>query len=184
VDTERRRAAKLATAVAVPVALLVGVVSFAVLKARTSSADQPVTNETLSTTSASTVPMVAPSLTPAHATMCLAFIAALPTTLNNLAQRRVSAGPEQNIAFGDPAITAACGTTEPKVAPTDEVYTLSQVCWYESTGPGGTAWTTLDRAVPVTVTVPDRYTSPGQWVTEFSNALVASVPAVSTPYNC
>lgn len=183
-DAERRRAARLATAVAVPVALVVGVISFAVLRARTSSTDQPVTSQTVSATSTGAVPMAVPSLTPPHATMCLAFIAALPTKLSNLDQRRVSAGPEQNVAFGDPAITAACGTTEPKVAPTDEIYTLSHVCWYETAGAGTTVWTTLDREVPVTVTVPDSYASPGQWVTQFSNALVASVPAVSTPYDC
>ncbi|HKD96308.1 MAG TPA: DUF3515 family protein [Micromonosporaceae bacterium] len=182
-DTERRRAARLATLIAVPVAVLVGFISYAVLDSRT-SAQPPVTSQTLSTGSTSDVPMAAPSLSPGRATMCLAFIAALPTTLNNLAERRVTAGPEQNIAYGDPAITAACGVAPAVVASGAIAYNVGKVCWYEETGPDASVWTTLDREVPVKVTVPNSYASPGQWVTLFANALVASVPSVPTKFQC
>ena len=182
-DPDRRRAARLATFVAVPVALLVGAVSYAVLDARTKPGT-PVTSQTLSTGSTSDVPMPAPSLSATPATMCLAFIAQLPDKLNNLPQRRVTAGPEQNIAYGDPAITAACGVA-PAVVPTGgEAFSIAQVCWYEESRPDATVWTTLDRQVPVQVTVPASYQQPGQWVTLFSNALVASVPSVPTKYQC
>lgn len=182
-DPDRRRAARLATLVAVPVALLVGLVSFQVLDSRNPDAT-PVAVQSLSTGSTSTVTMAAPTLSARHATMCLAFIAALPFTLNKLTQRHVSAGQEQNVAYGDPPITAACGVA-PAVVPADgEAYTLSQVCWYVQTRADATVWTTLDREVPVAVTVPAGYSSPGQWVTSFSDALVDSVPSVPTKYNC
>lgn len=182
-DPDRRRAARLATIVAVPVALLVGLISYTVLSTHASS-QPPVTPQTLSTGSTSDVPMPAPSLSATPATMCLAFVAALPDKLNNLLPRPVSAGREQNAAYGDPPITAACGVAPAVVSSGAEAFTIGQVCWYEETGPATTVWTTLDRAVPVRVTVPDSYTSPGQWVTPFANALVAAVPSVPTKYNC
>jgi hypothetical protein len=39
--------------------------------------------------------------------------------------------------------------------------------------------------VAVTVTIPNSYESPGQWANEFSGAIAASVPAISTvPFGC
>ena len=33
----------------------------------------------------------------------------LPATVRNLPARKVSAGPEQNAAYGEPPLTVACG---------------------------------------------------------------------------
>jgi hypothetical protein len=136
-------------------------------------------------TGSGTVVMAARSLSPKDATMCLAIVAALPVKLRNLSQRHVSAGPEQNVAYGDPPLTVACGVPPVTVAhPTDTVYPLSGVCWYATTGKDASVWTTLDRAVPVRVTVPTVYTGPGQWATEFAAALTASIPRIATKYQC
>ena len=89
--------------------------------------------------------------------MCLAFIAALPVSLNGLPERHVSAGSEQNAAYGDPAVTAACGV------PTSNSVTSG----------------------PVAVTVPEEYAQPGQWTILFSDPLIQAMPSISdVPAGC
>jgi hypothetical protein len=132
------------------------------------------------------VPMPESSL-PAHpATVCRALLAALPDTLRDRRRRPVTAGADQNAAYGDPAITVACGTGPlPSVDPVATVYPLSGVCWFAVPGPSSTAWTTLDREVTITVTVPNSYPGQGQWVIGFSGPIVATVRAVpSVPSGC
>lgn len=173
-DETTRRAARLATLVAVPVALVVAAVLIflTVGGAGRRPSDDP-------------VPMAAPKLSARQATVCRALLSQLPPAVRDLAQRPVTAGPEQNAAYGDPAITLACGTALPSFAPTDTVYPLDGVCWYPAKRPDGTAWTTLDREVPVTVTVPAAYEGPAQWVIEFSTPVAAAVPAAADPpYGC
>ena len=132
--------------------------------------------------------MPAPKLSPAHAQACLAFIAQLPTQLRNLPERHVTAGPEQNAAFGEPPVTVQCGAAQVRPAPTATVYPISGVCWFPTTGANATVWTTLDREVPVAVTVPNAYAPGGsgsaQWAAEFSAPLVSAMPSIKTPYHC
>ena len=70
------------------------------------------------------------------------------------------------------------------VAPTATVYPLSGVCWYAEERPDATVWTTLDRDVPVQVTVPRRYSAPGQWVIEFSPVVAAAQSPRPGPPGC
>jgi hypothetical protein len=176
VDRTTRQAALWATAVALPITALV-----AVLAIRAAQPD-PVARPTPSATapsprSTTPVEMAAPSLRERAATVCRALLSRLPATVQGMAQRPVTAGPEQNAAYGDPAVTVACGVPAAQVPPTAELFDLDQVCWYQTPGDGATVWTTVDREVPVRVTVPKAYDPPGQKTIAFSDALVATVPS-------
>jgi len=187
-DRATRRAALIATAVSLPVVLLIAGIAFAVFATRTANPTAASGAPTVGAGATGTVTMPAPKLSPAHAQACLAFIAQLPNKLRNLEQRHVSNGPEQNAAFGDPPITVECGATQVRPAPTDQVLTISGVCWFAQNGQASTVWTTLDREVPVAVTIPNTYAPGGagsaQWAAEFSAPLVSAMPSIETPYNC
>ena len=53
---------------------------------------------------------------------------------------------------------------------------MTSVCWYAQTDRQDTVWTTLDRPVPIAVTIPSSYADPGQWANEFSAAIVQAMP--------
>lgn len=182
-DRTTRTAALWATVIAVPVALAVAFFALSSLPSATptaapaSAAPQPV----------STVPveMPAPALAEDAQTACRALTSQLPLTLRDLPQRPVSAGPEQNAAYGDPAITVACGGDQPTFLATDLVYPLNDVCWHATETADGTTWTTVDRQIPVSVTIPQSYDSPGQWATEFSATVLSTLFAKSeVPTGC
>jgi hypothetical protein len=179
-DPANRRAALYATLVAVPVAILIGVIAFAYFASRTSTSEA----RPSAAVPTSPVAMPAPKLSPAHAQACLAFIAQLPNQLRSLPERHVTAGPEQNAAFGEPPVTVQCGAAAVRPAPTATIYPISGVCWFPTTGANATVWTTLDREVPVAVTVPNTYSGSGQWAAEFSAPLVSAMPSIKTPYHC
>ncbi|GAB3955574.1 hypothetical protein GCM10027614_65350 [Micromonospora vulcania] len=123
------------------------------------------------------VEMAAPALAARPATVCRALLSQLPSTVRDLAQRPVTAGPEQNAAYGDPALTVACGGTEPTLPATDEVWRVNGVCWHPVEQDGATTLTTVDRETLVTVRIPGSYEQPLQWVAPVSNAIVAAVPS-------
>lgn len=165
---ERRSATRVATLVAIPLALMAGFVAFQVLK------------PDVQDTGPVTVPAV--QLDERQTVVCRALMARLPDQVRDRQRRPVTAGPEQNAAFGDPAITVTCGGKEPVFAPADIVYPLSGVCWIPDAS--GTRWTTVDREVPVVVTVPEEYDPPGQWVAAFSASIDQAVLFADAPWGC
>jgi len=167
-DPIRRSAARTATLAAVPIALVVLVVSAFAYGGFGSRTPAP--------ESTAPVAMTERALSVDAVGLCQEVIAHLPDSLAGHARRPVTAGSEQNAAYGDPAITVECGTTVPTVGPTDEVYNLNGVCWYPVTGDGSIAWTTVDRTVPVTVTVPGESAGSGQFVQPFAEAVFSNVP--------
>jgi hypothetical protein len=173
-DQVTRSAARLALLVALPVALVAGLVAFWSLGGlRRHPA------------SAATGPVAVPgrSLSSADATVCLAFVAHLPATIRGLDQRPVTAGQEQNAAYGEPPITVGCGgRPAPSVRAGTLLWTLSGICWYaDQSRAGVTTWTTLDRRVPVWVTMPNSYQGQGDWVQQFTTPIRAWVPSLSPP---
>jgi Protein of unknown function (DUF3515) len=168
----------MAALIALPVAVVAGLVVFAVLGRLGPAAPGPAASGPVS--------MAAPPLSEPTAAVCRALVARLPDALRDRTRRPVTAGPEQNAAYGDPPITLTCGAGPlPSVDPTGQVYGLSGVCWYSVPGDRSTVWTAVDRTVPVTVTVPDSYDQPGQWVIEFSRPVAFAVPPASkVPYGC
>ncbi|MGC4747147.1 DUF3515 family protein [Micromonospora sp. DT201] len=176
-DRTLRGAALLATLIALPITLLVAVLAFTKL-----TPDTPAAAPTPSATAArvqSTAPveMAAPALVARPATLCRALLSQLPTSIRDLAQRPVTAGPEQNAAYGDPALTVACGGTEPTFPSTDEVWTVNRVCWHLAEETEAAVLTTVDRETLITVRVPREYEQPLQWVSPISSTIVASVPS-------
>lgn len=179
-DPISRSAARLAVIIAMPLALLAGLGAFALLSG---FSDGPAAQSP--TTSATAVAMEARPLTQREETVCQALLSQLPGTLHELPQRPVTAGPEQNAAYGEPSITVACGVPAVEYEPTDTVWSLSGVCWYAREEPDRTVWTTLDRQVPVRVTVPVAYDAPGQRVTGLSPTIVETIPSVDgIPTGC
>jgi hypothetical protein len=177
---ERTSPARLATLIALPVALLAGIASFWFLGGF--RGDQPAPPRPQST---APVQMPARALPPPQAAACGELVNRLPGVLRDRPRRPVTAGPGQNAAYGDPPITLACGVPPISLPPTAEVWLLSGVCWYSQPGGGGTRWTTVDRVTPVQVTVPSAYQAPGQWVIEFSPPIAATIPRSETvPAGC
>jgi hypothetical protein len=173
----------LAAVIALPAALVAGLVAYRVL-----GASQPHPAPSASPTPQSSAPqssapvaMPAPPLAERPATVCRALLSRLPAALRDRQRRPVTSGPEQNAAYGDPAITLACGGPAASVDPTGTVYPFGGVCWYAVAGPTASTWTTVDREVPVTVTVPNSYSGQGQWAFEFSTAIGIAVPPGGTP---
>jgi hypothetical protein len=183
-DPVTRTAAKIALLTALPLALLAGLLSFWRLggfdnHSARSAGTAPGPAAT------SVVQMPVPSLKPADATMCLAFVAHLPAKLRDLSQRPVSAGGnQQNAAYGDPPITVACGGAPVSKPADQQSWVLSGVCWYaDQSDPARTVWATLDRRVPIRVSVPAKYLPDGEGdlVSEFSAPIVAAVPSIAEP---
>lgn len=184
-DSASRNAARTATLVAVPIALLVGVLAFWQLGGFGGGAAKPAASRSATPTATGPVTVSAPELTGGAILTCRAFVAALPDDIRKLPRRPVSDGVEQNAAYGDPAITVSCGVPPVTVPPTATVYSLSGVCWYAQKQPAGSTWTTVDRTVPVSVSVPGKYDSPGQWTAEFDDTIISSVPSAKTaPAGC
>jgi len=196
-DPTTRSAALWATVIAVPIAVLVGLLIFSqVIK----GAGQPAPTAAATTPAAvpsAPVQMAAPPLPARAAEVCLAVTSQLPTTLRNLPARKVSAGPEQNAAYGEPPITVACGGAQPTMCasltetngcvPLDtELLNMNAVCWYANQQAGQTAFTTMDREIPVTVTVPTSYQQGAQWANEFSDVVVETDKSITkgVPSGC
>jgi Protein of unknown function (DUF3515) len=184
-DRATRGAALWATLIAVPVTLAVAGFTFAKLAPDSPAAAPSPSASTVRPQSTTPVELPAPALAERPATVCRALVSQLPATVRDLAQRPVTAGAEQNAAYGDPALTVACGGTPPLVQPTDEVWSVNKVCWHAVQEADATVLTTVDRETPVRVRVPKQYEQPLQWVTPISDAVVASVPAAKTaPSGC
>jgi hypothetical protein len=142
--------------------------------------------------------MDAPRLDPHAAQVCLAVTSQLPTAVRDLPARKVSAGPEQNAAYGTPPITVACGVTQPTMCervdgghpgcvPLDAVMLkMDDVCWWGQDGPAADLFTTMDREVAVQVTVPGSYQQTAQWANEFSDAVARTVKSTTkgVPTGC
>ncbi|WP_422738741.1 DUF3515 family protein [Micromonospora sp. WMMD729] len=176
-DRTVRGAALLATVIALPVTLLVAVLAFTKLAPDTPAAAPSPSASTARAQSSAPVEMAAPALAERPATVCRALLSQLPPTIRDLTQRPVTAGPEQNAAYGDPALTVACGGTEPAIPATDEVWVVNRVCWHPVEETDVTVLTTVDRETPVTLRVPRTYPQPLQWAAPISSAIVASVPS-------
>ncbi|GIJ07123.1 DUF3515 family protein [Micromonospora andamanensis] len=184
-DRTNRGAALIATAVAVPVALLVGALALSNLAPEEPAAVPQPSATTPGPVSTAPVEMAAPQLGERQAVVCRALLSQLPDSIRELPQRQVSAGPEQNAAYGDPALTVACGGDAPEVKPDDHLYLVNSVCWYAVEGPDVTELTTVDRETAVTLRVPHFYGEALQWASPVSATIVESIRSSGTaPSGC
>jgi hypothetical protein len=164
-----------ATLVAAPIVVLIAVISiwaaggFSAF-AKPAAAPSPTPQAT------SLVSMPVPALSDSVVGVCRLVVAGLPESVLGSKRRPVS-GPEQNAAYGDPPVTLACGVAAPTVAPTDDVTQISGVCWIaRPAGSTATVWTTVDRSVPVAVTVPGPSGGSAQPVVSFVDSLKTNDP--------
>lgn len=190
-DRTTRQAAIWATVVALPLTVIVALAAISRLTPADPAADPQAGADPSASASVAPVPttpvqIAAPALDERAEIVCRALLSQLPGTLRDLRQRPVSAGAEQNAAYGEPPITVACGVPAATFAPTDLVYPLDGVCWHAAEQPDATVWTTVDREIPVQVTVPATYDEPGQWVIAFADTLIETVPsdADAAPRGC
>ena len=189
-DRTKRQAALLATAVAVPLTVVVAVLAFVMLRPDDNGATPSATAAASATAtpgarSTAPVPVDAPSLAARPATVCRALVSQLPDKVRDRAQRPVQAGAEQNAAYGDPPITVACGVPAPTYPPTDGLWVVDGVCWHGVSGPDGWVLSTVDREVPVQITVPASDPQPMQWAMPLASSIIDSVPSVKTlPAGC
>lgn len=198
-DRVARTAALWATLVALPVAVLAGVLIFSTLSGGSAAAPRQ-TAPSLSPVPVPSGPvtMPAPALPARAAAVCRTALQRLPAALRGLPRRTVTAGPAQNAAYGEPAITLACGVPQPPMCPSErqtgpgcvpwdtELLNMNRICWYAQRGGAANTFTTMDREIPVRVTVPALYEQAAQWVNEFSPALAGEddTRASGVPSGC
>jgi hypothetical protein len=180
-EKKSRLPAIVATAVAVPVAVVAGVLVFNAIAPEA----EPV-HEDLSPVS-----VEVPALSEDDAVVCLALTATAPDSAGGLQARPVEGGTvadgpaaaESVMAYGDPAVVATCGVEPVAVEDTALVYKLNGVCWYSDEA--GLAWTTLDRQVPVGVSVPEAHEQPVDVLNDLSTVIAEKVPAAAeAPTGC
>ena len=198
-DPVARGAALWATAIAVPIALVVGLLVFWKMTPDKEPAAAPAASASAPVPVPSTaVRMAAPRLDARTTQVCLAVTSQLPAQLRNLPARKVSDGPEQNAAYGEPPVTVACGVPQPAMCervdggkpgcvPLDAtMLVMNGVCWWGDDQPATDIFTTMDREVAVRVSVPGSYNQTGQWANEFSEPVIKTVKSTTkgVPSGC
>jgi hypothetical protein len=111
-----------------------------------------------------------------------------PDSVAELPARPVEGGEHASefvLAYGDPAVVATCGAEALEVEDTAVVYMLDGVCWFTDEDGDGTEWTTVDRRVPVEVTVPADHEQPVDVLNGLSEAIGEAVPvSEDAPSGC
>lgn len=188
-EGKSRLPAVVATAVAVPVAVAAGVFVFNAMVPAAEDPD-PVQEDL------SPVSVEVPELSDEDAVECLALTATAPETAGGLEARIVEsdagetgaddgrvAAAEAVMAYGDPATVATCGVDPVAVEDTAAVFKLNGVCWFSDEE--GLEWTTLDRRVPVGVSVPEENEQPVDVLNDLSVVIAEKIrPAEEAPTGC
>ncbi|MGH3713310.1 MAG: DUF3515 family protein [Micromonosporaceae bacterium] len=178
-DPDIRRAAWIATLIAVPVALVAGLA----LWPRDPGPPQPDASRKPAPTVSASVD--ARKLSDRATLVCRGLLAKLPGKLGDLPRGPVSAGPEQNAAYGS-VLVLRCGVT-PVTLPetsTATVYPLSGVCWFPQRAGTAMVWTSLDRQVPVSVTITGTSDAQGQWIAGLSRYVARTPYGGKPPSGC
>ena len=156
VDSDTRRAARIAALVALPVAVVTGIVAFQLMSP--DDPDEPGSTAASARPVPSTpVEMAAPPLADRPAAVCRALLSKLSDHFGDLPRRPVTAGPEQNAAYGEPPVTVACGTAGPTPPDGAQYIEIQGICWYQDDTDGKRRWSLQGREVPVVVTGPSGF---------------------------
>lgn len=168
--SDARRAALIATAVALPVIIVVALLLTVGDDNDGSSQKDPLA--TPATSASSPLPAITVAAPPSDAATtasCTKVLEQLPVSLAGLTPRVVHSHPDSPyvVAWGDPAIVLRCGVTRPAglhAASYGEVLTVDGVDFFvvsEGDDKTGTkVFTVVDRAVYVEVSVPKAYGQP------------------------
>lgn len=183
--SDRRQAAWIATLVAIPITVVAVFVAFNFVS---SFADESEPDQMSAPTDPVSVDI--PALDEDGFEVCRALVSVVPDTLGDLPQRGVTGDPgaaEIAAAWGDPAVTMLCGVEPVDVGDTDAVYRLNSTCWLAVEDEDTTVWTSVDRVLPVRLTVPGEHDSSGQLTTALSTFVDEKIPAAdedSVPTGC
>jgi hypothetical protein len=173
----RRRAAVVATAVAIPVAaLLVLLFNRTALRAGGATATASPTRSQVAALPAVRVP--APPESAAGQRSCPGLIAALPVRLGDLLGRPVQSSSPSVLAWGEPPVVLRCGVPRPAgfVPGAPDVVGINGVTWFVQPRGERTVWTVVDRAVYIEATVPSGYASAP--IPSLSDAVAGTLRAV------
>ncbi|MDQ2837354.1 MAG: DUF3515 domain-containing protein [Actinomycetota bacterium] len=151
VDRTRRRAALIASAIALPITVVLAFVLTAHGSGHPHSA-----GSSTSPLAAVTVP-APPSPSTATANACVKVFAQLPVQLGTLAPRKTDTDSSFVAAWGNPAIVIRCGVVRPAGLgdpAAAQLLDVNSVIWQPDPQQSQTVYTTVDRSVYVEVTVP------------------------------
>jgi len=180
-DPVRRRAARTATLVALPVAVLTGLTVAAV----TTDTSRPDRGRASTAAAPSRPPATGPvTVPPATAPVgptrgsCARLIGALPTDLDGRKARPVTSGAGTAAAWGDPPVILRCGVPPVTVPPGTQLLQVNGVSWFaRAVGTTAVIFTTVDRVVTVEVTVPAAVVNPAEPIATLSGQIGATLEA-------
>jgi hypothetical protein len=131
------------------------------------------------------VPVPARELASDVAAVCRAMVAGLPSSIPAGSRRPVEGGADQAAAYGDPPIVLRCGTALPSTPATAVLAVLNGICWYAEPAGSTMTLTTMDRVVPVSVSVPGPVGGSAQLAIPFATAIArADPPRPDPPSGC
>jgi hypothetical protein len=184
-DPVRRRAALVATAVALPVAVILALLFN---RSALRSTAQPSSSGTGSASATATpltpVPVPVPPRSGAADRTCPALVAALPARLGDLPARPVAPASPLVRAWGEPPVALRCGVPRPAgfVVGASNVFAVNgprqrgAVTWFVAERPDRAVWTVVDRTVYIEVTVPRGYASAP--IPALSDVVAGTLPGV------
>jgi hypothetical protein len=172
-----RRPALIATAIALPVTVLLALAFTAGRHPKTSPPSSASTPAAPSSVAASSLPAAAQS-------PCEKVSEKLPITLNGLAPRAVF-GPPFVVAWGNPSVLYRCGVARPPgLTPNSGAEVIDTgtgagrtVEWFPVKEKDHTVWTSIDRAVYIEVTVPAQVQG-GEVISTLSGYIASALPAI------
>ena len=188
-DPATQRTTRIAALIAIPVGVIAAGVAFLLLAPFPGTGSGPAQRSGQGSAGVShpqghpSQPGATPraSRTGSAAVVCAALIAQLPQRLHDRA-RQASGPADADATWGPPPITLACGVTGPSTPADAQLWLLNGVCWFS---PDAAVWTTVDRSVPVTVTLTGVTAAAGQWIIDLSSPITATVPlAQNVPAGC
>ena len=184
---DRRRAAVIASFVAVPVAVLVAVALTSGSRSTGSGPRSPTPGTGAAAAPPLTIAPLPPN--PAADADCVKVIGKLPVELAGLSPRRVFSSSAAIVAWGDPPVVLKCGVGRPAglTAGSGDFVVDSgtgagrTVEWFPVKTATATTFTSIDRAVYVELTVPASR-QPSDVLPPISAAVAAALPAVCQAY--
>ncbi|WP_163510462.1 DUF3515 family protein [Fodinicola acaciae] len=172
--TDRRGAARLAAFIAVPIAVVAGIAFFAI---RSATLPQPAASATPSVAASGPVTVTAPPSAPADVVaLCGKMIGSLPIVLDGKHSRAVSTAPDRVVAWGDPAVVLRCGVAPVTYPPDANLLGINGVTWYGKAVGRDVVFTSIDRKVPIEITVPAAKGNPSDPIATLSTPIGHIVP--------
>lgn len=143
-----RRAALVATAIAVPLALIAGLVAAWLLRPDRSTDRKQEAVPSGPVTVSAAVP------DPSIQGKCQALQAGLPVRLDKHPRRTVSPASEYASAWGEPAIILLCGIRPSEHDPQAQIIGVNGVEWVTRETKSHTIWTSISLRITVEVSIP------------------------------